>query len=162
MGRGHLTRAARFQALGAAAVAAAALAASSSAGLSWYEVAAGSTPQASSHVARAYLALTKTQERVWTPRLSTRDRATIARVNLSKTILVAAFLDGAPCSTRVVATGVTRRARTLAVSISYTLPPVGISLCIRSSTPYVIVGIPRASLGGVKPNRISLILHARS
>lgn len=157
MGRGHLIRACV-----AAAVAAAALAAGAAAGLQWHEVAGGNTQQSSSRTAKAYLALTKTQERVWTHRLSARDRTTVARISLAKTVLVAAFLDGAPCSTNVVLSGVTRKGRTLTVTITYKLPPPGVALCIRSSTPYVVVGITRASLGRVLPNKASLVLHARS
>jgi hypothetical protein len=157
MGRGHLIRAGV-----AAAVAAAALAAAAAAGPTWHEVAAGVTTQATTHTAKADLALTKAQERTWIGRLSARDRTTVSRISVTKTVLVAAFLDGVPCSTEVAATGVTRQGRTLAVAISYKLPPVGVALCIRSSTPYVVVGVARASLGRVMPNKVSLVLHARS
>lgn len=157
MGRGHLIRA-----LLAAAVVAAALAATAAAGLQWHEVAAGNTTQSATHTAKAYLALTKAQERVWTDRLSARDRTTVSRISVAKTMLVAAFLDGAPCSTNVFASAVTRRGRTLNLTITYKLPPPGVALCIRSSTPYVVVGVTRASLAGVVPNQITLVLHARS
>lgn len=157
MGRGHLIRACV-----AAAVVAAALAAGAAAGLRWHEVAGGNTQQSSSRTAKAYLAVTKTQERVWSHRLSAHDRTTVAHISVAKTVLVAAFLDGAPCSTNVAATGVTRKGRTLTVTITYKLPPPGVALCIRSSTPYVIVGLTRASLGRILPNKVSLVLHARS
>ena len=141
---------------------AAALAAGAAAGPQWHEVAVGNTQQSATRTAKAYLALTKTQERVWTHRLSVRDRTTVAHISVAKTALIAAFLDGAPCSTNVAATGVTRQGRTLSVTITYKLPPPGVALCIRSSTPYVIVGVARASLGRVLPNKVSLVLHARS
>lgn len=156
MGRGHLIRA-----LAAAAVAVAALAAGATAGISWHEIVVGSTTQTSTNVPHAYLALTKAQERVWASRLSAHDRAIVARTKLANTALVAAFLDGAPCSTHIVASAVTRQSRTLVVSVSYTRPAPGVALCIRVSTPYVVVGVSRASLGGVTPNRASLVLHAR-
>ena len=122
----------------------------------------GNTQQSSSRTAKAYLTLTKTQERVWIRRLTARDRTTVAHISLAKTVLVAAFLDGAPCSTNVAASGVARSGRTLDVTITYKLPPPGVALCIRSSTPYAIIGVSRASLGRALPNKVSLVLHARS
>jgi hypothetical protein len=84
------------------------------------------------------------------------------RVSLARNVVVAAFLDGAPCSTNTVVSGVTRSGRTLVMTISYKLPPPGVALCVRASTPYLVVGVTRASLGGVRPNRVSLVLHART
>ena len=145
-----------------AAAATAVFAAVATAGLSWHEIAGGSTAQSSVRTAKAYVALTPVQERLWLHRLSARDRATVARVSLTKNVVVAAFLDGAPCSTNVVVSSVTRTGRTLVVTISYKLPPPGVALCVRSGTPYLVIGVARASLGGVRPNRVSLVLHART
>jgi hypothetical protein len=114
------------------------------------------------HTPKAYVALTPVQERIWLHRLSARDRATVTRVSLAKNVVVAAFLDGAPCSTNTVVSGVTHSGRTIVVTISYKLPPPGVALCVRASTPYLVVGVTRASLVGVRPNRVSLVLHART
>jgi hypothetical protein len=157
MGRRHLIRA-----LLVAVAAAAVFAGVATAGLSWHEIAAGSTTQSALRTPKAYVALTPAQEHTWLSRLSARDRTTVKRLTLTKNILVAAFLDGAPCSTNVVVSGVARTGRTVVVTISYKLPPVGVALCIRSGTPYLVIGISRASLGGVHPNRVSLVLHART
>ena len=144
-----------------AAAAAAVFAGVATAGLSWHEIAGGSTAQSSLHTPKAYVALTPVEERSWLHRLSARDRATVTGVNLAKDVVVATFLDGAPCSTNATVTGLTRTGRTLVVTISYKLPPPGVALCVRASTPYLVVGVARASLGGVRPNRVSLVLHAR-
>jgi hypothetical protein len=157
MGRRHLIRA-----LLVAVAVAAVFAGVATAGLSWHEVAAGSTTQSSSHTPKTYLALTPAQERTWLSRLSVRDRTTVKRISVTKNILVAAFLDGAPCSSQVAASAVTRNGRTIVVTIGYKLPPIGVALCVRSSTPYVVVGITRASLGGVRPTRVSLVLRPRT
>lgn len=145
-----------------AVAAAAVFAGVATAGLSWHEIAAGSTTQSSLRTPKAYLALTPAQERTWLSRLSVRDRTTVTRLSTTKNVVVAAFLDGAPCSSQVAATAVTRSGRTLVVTIRYKLPPIGVALCIRSSTPYVVVGITRASLGGVRPTHVSLILRPRT
>jgi hypothetical protein len=157
MGRRHLRRA-----LLLAAVAAAVFAGVATAGLSWHEIAGGSTTQSSLHTPKSYVALTPVQERIWLHRLSARDHATVMRVSLAKNVVVAVFLDGAPCSTNTVVNDVTRTGRTLVVTISYQLPPPGVALCVRASTPYLVVGVTRASLGGVRPNRVSLVLHGRT
>jgi hypothetical protein len=157
MGRRHLSRA-----LLVAAAVAAVFAGVATAGLSWHEITAGSTTQSSQHTPKAYLALTPAQEKIWLSRLGARDRTTVRHVALTKTVLVAAFLDGAPCSTHVLPSSVTRVGRTIVLTISYRLPPVGVALCVRASTPYVVVGITRASLGGVRPTRVSRVLHPRT
>ncbi|HEY3961926.1 MAG TPA: hypothetical protein VGL84_05325 [Gaiellaceae bacterium] len=145
-----------------AAAATAVFAGAATAGLSWHEIAGGSAAQSSLRTAKAYVALAPVQERGWLHRLSARDRATVTRVSLTKNAVVAVFLDGAPCSTDVVVSGVTHTGRTIVVTISFKLPPPGVALCVRSSTPYLIIGVTRASLGGARPNRVSLVLHART
>ena len=145
-----------------AAAATAVFAGVATAGLSWHEIAGGSTAQSSVRTAKTYLALTPVQERVWLHRLSARDRATVRRVSLAKNAVVAVFLDGAPCSSDLVVSGVTRTGRTIVVTTNFKLPPPGVALCVRSNTPYLVIGVTRASLGGVRPNRVSLVLHART
>jgi hypothetical protein len=157
MGRRHLSRA-----LLVTAAAAAVLAGGAAAGISWREIATGSTTQSSLRSPKAYLALAPAQETTWLSRLSVRDRTIVRRVSLTKNVVVAAFLDGAPCSTNVAVTGIARNRRTLVVTIDYTRPPIGVAMCVRVSTPYVVAAVTRASLGGVRPSRVSLILAPRT
>lgn len=158
MGRRHLIRALLLIAgtLAAAATAAAAT------GVKWTVVTHGATEPSGRQAPVGYISTTRAQEQKWAPRLAVRDRSTVGKLALESRVLVAAFLDGLPCSTNVATTGVTRSGATLTVKIAFTRPPIGMATCIRTSTPYVVLSVPRASLGKPAPTHVDVIARARA
>jgi hypothetical protein len=87
----------------------------------------------------------------------------LGRVNLTRTAVVAVFLDGMPCGSHLTTNAVTRTSpTTVRVRITYTRPPVGVAMCVRTSTPYVVLTVSRQSLGRPAPTRVTVDAHARA
>jgi hypothetical protein len=161
MGRGNLSRALALG--GAAAIAAVAVAAAVAApGLRWSPLVTGSTEPSGARTPVGYVAVTRAQERRFLPRLTADDRRAVQVVPLARTAVVALFLDGFPCASHLAVTGVTRARTVLTVRLAFTPPPPGVAMCIRTSTPYLAVGISRKSLGSSLPTHVSLVAHARA
>jgi len=159
MGRGHLSRAFLFFAVLAAAAATSAAAA---VGVRWTVLATGTTTPGGARQPVGYVAVTKAQEAQFAARLSADDRAAAARVNLQRSGLVAVFLDGMPCGSHLTVNTVTRTATTVTVTLHWTRPPIGVAMCVRTSTPYVVVGASRASLGHPAPAHVKVVAIARA
>ena len=159
MGRGDLSRAILI-ALAVAAVAATTAAAAAS--LHWKTLAAGNTRPAGTRVPTGYVAVTRPQEARFLNRLGHADQSKVAHVDLLRQGLVAVFLDGLPCGHDITVNRVTRAASTVTVTLHWTRPPIGVATCIALSTPYVVVGIPRASLGHPAPTHVKVVAIARS
>ena len=141
--------------LGAAATAAAAT------GVQWGVLETGTTtPSAQQPV--GYVAVTKAQERRFLGRLEPADSAALQRLNLQHTGLVAVFLDGMPCSSKLTVNNVVRTAGTVTVGLHYTRPPVGVATCVRTSTPYIVIGVSRKTFGHPAPTRVRVIAVARA
>jgi hypothetical protein len=124
---------------------------------------AGTTEPTGSQAPVGYIAVTRAQERTWSSRLTADDRAALGRVNLTRTAVVAVFLDGMPCASHLTTNAVTRTSpTTLRVRIAYTRPPVGVAMCVRTSTPYVALAVSRQSLGRPAPTHVTVDAHART
>ena len=109
-----------------------------------------------------YLAPTRAAEAPFAGRLDATSRRAVARVDLRRNVVVAVFLDGFPCSSNLVVSGVLRSGNTLSVHVAYTPPPVGVATCVRTSTPYLVVAVPRSSLGAKLPTRLVVRAAARA
>jgi hypothetical protein len=144
---------------GALAAAATAVAAT---GVRWSPLLHGTTEPSGAQAPKGYLAVTRLQERSWAGRLTPADRTALARVDLTKAAVLAAFLDRMPCATKVTTTGVTRSGSTVTVRIAYTSPPIGVAACVRTSTAYVVLGASRTSLGALAPTRVNVVVRARA
>ena len=158
MGRGDLSRALLIAAVAAAAVASAAAA---TVGVHWTVLQTGTTEPLGSQP-HGYVAVTKAQEAAFASRLTPKQKAALARVNLQRTGLVAVFLDGMPCGRDITVNRVTRTATTVTVTLHWTRPPIGMATCVRTSTPFVVVGVTRASLGHPAPTHVKVDAVARS
>ena len=158
MGRGDLIRALL---LAAAVAAAAASAAGAAVGVHWKTLADGRAEPVGSR-ATGYVAVTRPQEARFLRRLDHADQSKVAQVNLLRTGLVAVFLDGMPCGRDLTVDRVTRTAATVDVTLHWTRPPIGMAMCIRTSTPYVVVGVPRAMLGRPAPTHVDIQAFARA
>jgi hypothetical protein len=158
MGRGHLIRVVGIT-LAALAVAASAAAAT---GVRWTLLASGTTTPSGAQEAVGYVAVTKTQEQPFSGRLSAQGQADLARVNLQRTGVVAVFLDGLPCSSKLTVNGVSRTSSTVTVALHFTRPPVGVAMCVRTSTPYVLIGVSRQTLGHPAPTHVRVVAVARA
>ncbi len=139
-----------------------AAAAAAVSGYPWTLVASGTTTPSGGQQPSAFLVTTKAQEARWLPRLTPTDRRAVSRVPLARYVVVAAFLDGAPCAQKVDVTTVFRSGASLVVRIKYTPPPVGVATCVRTSTAYDVIEVARKALGSRLPSRVSLDLRARA
>ena len=159
MGRGDLSRAFLFCAVLAAAAATSAAAA---VGVRWTVLASGTTTPGAAQQPVGYVAVTRAQESQFASRLSPDDRAALARVDLQRTGIVAVFLDGMPCGSHLTVNSVVRTTTTATVTLHWTKPPIGMAMCVRTSTPYVVVGVTRASLGHPAPTHVKVVAVARA
>ena len=129
----------------------------------WSPLLSGTTEPSGNQAPVGYIAVTRVQERTWSGRLAADDRAALGRVNLARTAAVAVFLDGMPCGSHLTTDAVTRTsATTLRVRIAYTRPPIGQAMCVRTSTPYLALTVPRQSLGRAVPTHVTVDAHARA
>jgi hypothetical protein len=159
MGRGNLIRLVAVLAGALAAVASA----TAATGVRWSPLFSGTTEPTGSQAAVGYIAVTRAQERTWSGRLATDDRAALGRVNLTRNAVVAVFLDGMPCGSHLATQAVTRTSpTTLHVRIAYTRPPIGMAMCVRTSTPYIGLTILRQSLGRPAPTQVTVDARARA
>lgn len=158
MGRGDLSRALLIVATAAAAVTGTAAAA---VGVHWTVLQTGHTEPAGKQPV-GYVAVTKTQEARFASRLGAQGARDLARVDLQRTGVVAVFLDGLPCGRDLTVNSVVRTATTVTVTLHWTRPPIGMGLCIRTSTPYVVIGVTRASLGHPAPTHVKVEAIART
>jgi hypothetical protein len=159
VGRGDLSRALLIVAVAAAAAASAAAAA---VGVHWRVLAAGRTTPADVQMPLGYVAVTRREERRFSARLSASHRAALRRLDLARTGVVAVFLDGARCPSDVAVSSIARTSTTVTVRLRYTRPPIGFATCVQMSTPYVLIGVTRASLGRPAPTRVKVVAIARS
>jgi len=84
-------------------------------------------------------------------------------VTLTRNAVVAVFLDGMPCGSHLRTEAVTRTtATTLRVRIAYTRPPLGVAMCVRTSTPYVALTLSKQALGRPAPTHVTVDAHARA
>ena len=151
-----------IRALAALAFVTVAASAAAATGVRWTPLAQGTTVPSGKQAPVGYLAVTRAQERPWSARLTGSDRATLQRLNLTTSAAVAAFLDGLPCASKVSVAGVTRASSTLTVHIAYTPPPIGVGMCVRTSTPYVVLAVARGSLGRPVPAHVAVVARARA
>jgi hypothetical protein len=158
VGRGHLIRIA----LAFAAALAAAAGAAAATGVSWTVLATGKTTPGSTQGPVGYIAVTKAQEQRFVGRLSADDAAALRKVNLQRAGVIAVFLDGLPCTSKLTVNRVTRTSTTATVVLHYTRPPVGVAMCVRTSTPYVLIGASRKTLGQPAPTRVHVDAVART
>jgi hypothetical protein len=138
----------------AAAVSAATAAAA--VGVRWGVLATGAAEPSGAQQPVGYVAVTKAQEARFAPRLEQSDRSALARLNLQRTGMVAVFLDGMPCGRDITVNHVVRTATTVTVTLHWTRPPIGMATCVRTSTPYVVIGVSRATLGRPAPTHVDV------
>jgi hypothetical protein len=143
-------------------VLAAATAAAAATGVKWGVLFTGTTTPSGKQAPVGYVAVTRAQERPWRARLTPSDRAALARLNLVSTGAVAVFLDGLACASHVTTTSVTRSGSTLTARFAFTRPPIGVAMCVRTSTPYVVLSVSRKSLGRPAPTHVDVIARART
>jgi hypothetical protein len=159
VGRGNLIRLAAVLAGSLAAVAPA----TAATGVRWSPLLSGTTEPSGSQAPVAYIAVTHAQERTWSSRFAADDRAALGHLNLTRTAVVAVFLDGMPCGSHLTTNAVTRTSSTtLRVRIAYTRPPIGQAMCVRTSTPYIALAVSRQSLGRTTPTHVTVDAHARA
>lgn len=147
--------------LAAAVAAAAASVAAAAVGVHWKVLATGGAVPAGSR-ATGYVAVTRVQEARFLERLDHADQSKVAQVNLKRTGLIAVFLDGMPCGRDLTVDRITRTATAVSVTLHWTRPPIGMAMCIRTSTPYVVVGVARAALGRPAPTHVTIHALARA
>lgn len=147
-----------FVVLAAAAVVSAAAAA---VGVRWGVLATGATEPSGAQQPVGYVAVTRVQEARFAPRLEQADRSALARLNLQRTGLVAVFLDGMPCGRDITVNHVVRTSTTVTVTLHWTRPPIGMATCVRTSTPYVVIGVSRATLGRPAPAHVDVVAVPR-
>jgi hypothetical protein len=147
--------------LAAAAVTAAAMP-ERAAALRWARLAAGATTSSGTQEPVGFVAATPAQLGRVVARLAPADAATLRRVDLRRTVVVASFLDGLPCGADLRVVSVDRHGGALSVELAYTPPPVGVATCVRISTPYEVIGISRSSLARPLPTRVHVTAVARS
>jgi hypothetical protein len=129
----------------------------------WSPLFSGTTEPSGSQAPVGYVAVTRTQERSWSGRLAGDDRAALGRVSLTRSAVLAVFLDGMPCGSHLTIDAVSRTSSTtLRVRIAYTRPPLGQAMCVRTSTPYIALTVPRPSLGRPAPTHVTVDAHART
>ena len=158
MGRGNLSRV-----LAAAAVAGVlATSASAAAGIPFGVVAAGGAEPTGAQRAAGYVATSLAATRPWAKRLTDADRKTVRAIPFGTAAAVAVFLDGLPCAQKVVVTRVTRNGRVLQVDVSFTPLPIGMATCVRTSTPYRVLGVRKAALGKPAPTQVRVAAHAHA
>lgn len=109
-----------------------------------------------------YLSLTRSSERTWFTRLSGSSQNAVAGVPFDQRAIVAVFLDGMPCASNIAASAITRSGAALTVHVSWTRPPIGMAMCIRTSTAYIVLTVPRRSLGATPPTRVAVLARARA
>jgi hypothetical protein len=119
-------------------------------------VTSGTTTPNGKQVPSGFLALTRAGEARFSARLGAASRAAVGRVDLHRRAVVAVFLDGAPCSSKLTVTRVARSGRVLSVHLAFTRPPAGVAMCVRTSTPYLAIALPRTSLGATPPTRVEV------
>jgi hypothetical protein len=159
VGRGNLIRVVLVLAGGLAAVASAATAT----GVRWSPLLSGTTEPSGSQAPVGYIAVTRAQERTWSGRLAADDRIALGHVDLARRAVVVAFLDGMPCGSHLSTDAVVRTSpTTLRVRIAYTRPPIGMAMCVRTSTPYIATTVSRQALGRPAPTHVSVNAHARA
>jgi hypothetical protein len=141
---------------------AAAASAAAATGVQWAPLYGGTTQPNGSQQPDGYLAVTKAQEQRWAGRLTAGDRAALQRVNLVQSGVLAVFLDGRPCASKLTVNTVTRTATTLTVTLHYTPPRIGMATCVRTSTAYVVLGLSRKTLGHPAPARVIVDAIARA
>jgi hypothetical protein len=129
---------------------------SSAATLRFVPVTSGTTTPNGKQVPSGFLALTRAGEARFSARLGAASRAAVGRVDLHRRAVVAVFLDGAPCSSKLTVTRVARSGRVLSVHLAFTRPPAGVAMCVRTSTPYLAIALPRTSLGATPPTRVEV------
>jgi hypothetical protein len=156
--RRDLTRAT----LAAVAVLAATATAAAATGVRWGVLETGATTPSGGQQPTGYVAVTKTQERRFLGRLEPADRAALQHLNLQFTGVVAVFLDGMPCSAKLAVNHVVRTATTVTVTLHYTRPPPGVAMCVRTSTPYVVIGVSRKTFGHPAPTNVRIVAVARA
>jgi hypothetical protein len=158
MGRRHLGL--LLALIAAVAVASAAAAAT----LRFTVIATGTTEPAGLQVPKADLTFSLHGESRWVARIAASQRPALTAVNFSRRAVVAVFLDGSPCATKVTVTSVTRSSDTLTVHVQYTPPPIGMATCVRTSTAYVVLTVSRAALGATLPAhaRVAVTTRARA
>jgi hypothetical protein len=159
VGRGDLSRAIL---IAAAVAAAAATTAAAAVSVHWKTLADGKTLPSGAQAPIGYVAVTRKQEARFLNRLGHADQSKVAHVDLLHTGLVAVFLDGMPCGQDPAVSRVVRSAATVTVTVRWTRPPIGMATCIVTSTPYVVVGVPRASLGRPATTRVKVVAIARA
>ena len=159
MGRGDLSRTLLIVAVLAAAAASSAAAA---VGVHWTPLASGRTEPSGAQSPIGYVAVTRTQEARFIKRLASADQSKVAHVNLKRTGVVAVFLDGMPCGRDITVNRVTRSSTTVTVTLHWTRPPIGMGMCVRTSTPYVVVGVARTALGKPAPTHVKVVAIARA
>jgi hypothetical protein len=82
---------------------------------------------------------------------------------LTRTAVIAVFLDGMPCGSRLTTNAVTRTSpTTLRVRIAYTRLPIGQAMCVRMSTPYLALTVSRQALGRPAPTHVTVDARARA
>jgi hypothetical protein len=151
-----------IRSLAALAFVTVAASAAAATGVRWTPLAQGTTEPSGAQAPVGYLAVTRAQERLWSGRLTSSDRAALQRLNLTTSAAVAVFLDGMPCASKVAVSGVTRASSTLTVHIVYTPLPIGVGMCVRTSTAYFVLAAARGSLGRPVPARVAVVARARA
>lgn len=128
----------------------------------WSVVAQGATESTGGSAPIGYVAVTRPQVARFASRLTVHDRTVVGRVALTSTGLVAVFLYGLPCGSDARVDQVARVAATVSVRVSYVPPPVGYGTCVRVSTPYFVIGVPRRALGRPAATHVRVVAVARS
>lgn len=144
-----------------AALAAAATAAAAT-GVHWSVLQQGRTTSNGAQQPTAYIAVTKAQEQRFLGRISSSNQPALENVNFQRKGLIAVFLDGAPCISNVTVNGVSRTKTTVTVVLHYTRPPVGVAMCVRMDTQYVVLSATRATLGNPVPTHVRVVAIART
>jgi hypothetical protein len=144
------------------AVLAAAAPAAAANGVPWVVLATGTTTPSGTQSAVGYIAVEHSQAAAWAGRLEAADRAALNRLNLDRSGAVGVFLDGMTCGSHLTVNRVTRTVATLSVTLHYTRPPIGMEACVRTSTPYDVLAVRRASLGHPAPTHVRIVAVARA
>ena len=154
MGRRHLIRL-------AAAVAVLVCVPAAAAGTHVSLLLQGTTEPNGTQRPHAYFASMRSDLGPWVRRLTPTHRARVQRVEFSRTVIVAGFLDGSACALDVRLKDWTFIRGRLVVNVTFRKPPIGVATCVRTSTSYLVIGLSRAQLGRL-PTYVEIRIVARS
>ena len=106
-----------------------------------YRVIATGRTEGDGDAPRAYV--TRSPSPSWLVRLAPADRAKLREVDFATREVGAVFLDGHVCAFDPAIASFARAGRLVRVRVQFTRPPIGVAMCIKYDTPYIVFSFSR-------------------